>query len=433
MIIQISRLRLMQFAIFFIFLIVFWLTIGFYVTVQVENSPEGEVIATLKFLAPMKPWATAAITFQRLNSGQDVPYRSQWITANTLKIIIDEKDFPRGHTYQYKIKSAPTMIWPVHVWRTGEFQSRVKLRFLGIPNSQTIPSKGPVLLQFNTMVTPKEVAKFIQFPVAGKFKPVKAVNPTGHSYADLSQWQFWPNQKLKNLAEYSITIHRGLPSLNGSKLDQTINESFATTSEFIIEEVHPHPGSQSIWLTREIVLNTNQNLKACSFEITGLPGSYTISKQQVKFKPYRILQPNKTYQVKVHLTSTSNEELEYQYSFTTTNLGNAYWLELKHSPNPCLWLMKGNQTQRKMNVSFKAGLTIPLGTLYEDKREMTKNNSNWFKLNADILLHSLPSHIKDNHKTLALPQTYSCIYVEEKDLRELSKLLPPRFMLISHP
>lgn len=410
-----------------------WLFITVIVTHEVEDSTEGKVITTFKFLAPMKPAAAKNLIIRRDDTGKKVPFEYKWVTANTLRVLISEKEFPRGLKYSYSFRAAPVMIWPLHVWASGSFSSNVQLRFLGVKNKEAVPSGGPILLQFNTFVDPKEIQKYIHFPVSGKIEPLQIKIEKNQLYTDYSQWQYLPSKKLKNQYNYSISIDKGLTGLNGNPLQTSVKTNFNTTAEFLITQVYPRPGSQSVWLTREIILETNQKLKSCKISIEGLQGEPKIIDQRVLFKSDRVMMPGKTYNVKAHLISASNEKLDYEYSFSTTNLGNNQWLELKLGQVPNLWVVAGNKTIRKINVSIKSKPEIPKGTLYEQNRNVTTNNSPcWIRLNADILLHTVPENTKDDHRLLNLPTTYSCIYLDNKDLTDLSKTLPKGFMLICH-
>lgn len=432
MIVQISRTRIIQYAIIFFVTLALWIAIGFFVTQQVEDSAEGEVIVTFKFLAPMKPSATRDLVIEQAESRRQVPFTYHWITASTLQVKIPEKDYPRGQQYRYHFKSAPAMIWPFYVWDSGEFQSQVKLRFVGIEASETVPSRGPVILQFNTNVNPGKIHNYVKGPVPGKLEPAKLTTGKNFSY-DYSRWLYWPAKKLHNLDRYAMEITKGLPAENGTALDKSVQAEFVTTPEFLIQKVFPRPGSDSVWLTRDILIETNQRLKSGVISVNGLPGQGKITGNQIKFTSQRVLMPGRIYQVKAHLTSTSNETLDYEYSFTTTNLGNSKWLELKLDPSPTLWLVEGNKTVKRMEVALKSD-HLPTGTLYEQSRQTMNGDAalGWLRLNADILLHSLSPNMTDQHQALGLPKTYSCIYLKKEDLTLLLNTLPQGFMLICH-
>ncbi|AQS59345.1 L,D-transpeptidase [Desulforamulus ferrireducens] len=422
MILQISRARLLLYGVILATLLILWLTIACLVMERVENSPEGLVVVTLKFLAPMKPTAIEDLVITRNGHPGKVPFTYTWQTANTLQIKISEQDYPRGHRYHYKFKGAPSMFWPFFVWAGGDFQAKVPVRFLGIEASDTVPSRGPAVLKFNTNLKADEIKNYIKLPVPGRLEPANVT-----AQPDYSRWLYWPSTKLQNLSTYEIEILKGLPNQQGEKLTKSIIARFKTTPEFLIEAAYPRPGSGSIWLSREIAIEANQPLKEGSLIIEGLPGRSVIKDNRIYYLPERILLPSKTYRVKAHLVSVSNETLDYEYSFSTTNLGQHRWLEFKHAPSPTLWLMQGNKTLREMPVAVKPGRPLPVGTLYEQNR-----TDHWFRLNADILLHVLPKGRTDRHENLGLPTTYSCIYLEEKDLKELLQALPPNFMFISH-
>lgn len=436
MIVQISRARLILYIALFISIISLWLIIGHVVEEQLQPSAEGQVSIRFKFLAPMRPSAVNDLVIERIRDGQKVPFKYTWLTASTLQIHIFEKDYPRGLKYRYKFTGAPAMIWPFYVWARGEFQSKVKLRFIGIERNKATPSRGPVVLQFNTAVKPESISQHILLPEPGRLEPLKTLVRGKQWVVDYSRWQYWPSKKLQNQHEYTIEIKKELTGDNGSKLGQTVQAKFTTTPEFLIEQIYPLPGSDSVWLTRSISLTTNQPLQSVHIEIKGLPGQYQIENNQVKFRPDHVMLPDTTYHVKTQLTSTSNEVINYQFSFHTTNLGQNKWLQLRLAPSATLLVLEGNKVLRQINVSLKPNRNIPQGTLYEDKRETlpTKGNAlaRWIKLNADILLHTLPEGVKDDHHTLGLPQSYSCIYVSQRNMEWLYHNLPSNFMLIAH-
>ncbi|ABO50482.1 hypothetical protein Dred_1964 [Desulforamulus reducens MI-1] len=429
MIIQISKKRIVQVALAIILTLSLWITIGFWVSHRVHDSPEGRVVVTFNFLAPMKPSATEDLIITEADNGRKVPFTHQWLTASKLQVTISETRYPLGRKYFYHFKLSPAMIWPFYVWAAGEFQGKVKLRFVGIDSKGTVPSRGPITLQFNTNVQPQKISNFVFGPVPGKIIPSKTNLTEKKQILDYSRWEYWPNKKLNNLCRYSMDIKAGLPSQTGGKLTHSIKAEFVTTPEFLIEKALPQPGSDSVWLTREILLQTNQQLKSGHVYIKDLSGQCQIKGNTIRFITDRVMMPGKKYTVKANLTSTSNESLDFTYSFSTTNLGHNRWLELKLDQTPVLWLMEGNRTLHKMNVRVKPDRTIPRGTLYELRRH---SESPWMHLNADILLHPLSENVADNHDQLNLPKSYSCIYLQEKDAKKLFHALPPGFMLICH-
>ncbi|GAB6180688.1 hypothetical protein JCM14036_20070 [Desulfotomaculum defluvii] len=429
MIIQISRSRIIQVSALIFLTLSLWLTIGLWVSHHVNESPEGKVVVTFNFLAPMKPSSTNDLIITQADTGKKVPFEHQWLTASKLQITITEKSYPLGRKYRYHFSSAPAMIWPFHVWSSSEFQGKVKLRFMGIKSNNTVPSRGPIILQFNTNVDPQKIANYVSGPVPGKLIPAN----TKSCEKDYSCWEFWPDKKLNNLYRYTMNIKAGLPDQYGGKLSQTIEAKFLTTPEFLIEKAFPEPGSKSIWLTREIILQTNQQLKSAKLDIQDLPGRSIIKDKTIRYLPERVMMPGTTYKVKARLTSTSNETLDFSCSFSTTNLGKNRWLELKLEPSPELWLMEGCKTLKKFNVRVRSDRNMPQGTLYEANRQSDlSSRTPWMRLNADILLHPLPENMQDNHEQLGFPKSYSCVYLQDQDAKELFNTLPQGFMLICH-
>ncbi|RYD06560.1 hypothetical protein N752_02520 [Desulforamulus aquiferis] len=327
------------------------------------------------------------------------------------------------------------MIWPLWVWASGEFQAKVPLRFVGIDNRDSVPSKGPVIIQFNTEVNPGELMAHFKGPKPGRLEPVKYFSPEGY-LEDYSRWQYWPESKLNNTQDYTIHIAEGLPSRNGGKLTSNIEAQFTTTPEFLILESNPRPGSSGIWLTRNIFITANQDLKTAEISINDLPGVCRIDGNRVDYLPNRVLSPNTHYKVTARLVSKSNEILNYSYDFITTNLGSSRWLEIKSGSSIKLWVMEGKKTIRTMTITQKSRPAAPTGTLYEQNRSTTSNKNSkqdqWIWLNADILLHSLPEGTADNHSQLGIPKTYSCYYLEQEDLDWLISYMPQGFMVINH-
>lgn len=433
MIIQISRFRLILYTLIITTLLMLWLVIGFFVTHSFEKSPEGTVVVNFKFLAPMKPSAVELLTLKN-ESGSVIPLKHVWLTASTLRVEFEEKGYPRGQSYSYSFDWAPSMIWPFRVWGSGELQPKIKLRFIGIENSDRIPSRGPVTFQFNSAVKPEELNKYFHGPLPGRIEPQKEYIPDSGYVYDYSRWHYWPGEKMKNTNTYSIIIEKGLTSLSGSELDTRVEANFTTTPEFLIIENLPRSWSDSIWLTREISIIANQKIKTANVNVEGLPGSVYLSDNKVTFIPHRLMLPGTTYQVKASLVSSSNETLEHVYTFRTTNLGASRWLEVKLGPEPLIYALEGSTTIKTISVNVKPGLAIPRGTLYEQSRNNSSNSNPegcWIHLNADLLLHSLNSSV-DNHSSLGLPKSYSCFYLNKEDLEWLLNNMPQGFMVIIH-
>ncbi|WP_273483692.1 Ig-like domain-containing protein [Desulforamulus ruminis] len=433
MIVHICRTRLVQVGFLVTFMFVSWLVTGSFVRQDLLECPEGQVAVCFKFLTPMKPSAVNRLVIERITDGQRVPFHHHWVTANTLHISFPEREYPRGLRYRYQFKMASSMIWPFYVWSSGEWQSRVKLRFIGIENQDAVPSRGPVVLQFNTPVQPSQLPKHIILPEPGKLEPFKNKQT---KESDFSRWLYYPDQKMKNRFRYTLEIKKGLSSLAGDALTQSQKVQFLTSPEFNIQQMQPKPGSTGIWLTRTVSFTANQPLKKADIVIPGLRGQSRINGNQVSFIAEKVMLPDTTYSITATLTSVSNEVITYRGSFHTTNLGNNRWVELKLGPSPALWVYQGNKITRSLKVNLHPQNNIPIGTLYEQDRGVSTAKAGaplpWFRLNADILLHVLPEGLADNHALLGLPASYSCLYLPEKDLDWLIQYLPPGFMLIAH-
>ncbi|WP_066639708.1 L,D-transpeptidase family protein [Desulfolucanica intricata] len=435
MIIQISYKRMWQVAVAFLLIIASWVLIGHFAWIKInQNVSDNKVEFTVKFLVPMlKNKTLERLSIESQLPGHEVLYDTEWTSPNTLKISIYENEYPCGLEYKYTFKKAPSMIPLFRVSVKGKVLHKVKPELLSIVPKHNVPTNGPITLKFNTFINPKSFAASVDWDGGCDFKPVYKKLPEG-GYIDYSEWRAVPHKPLQNNYEYTIKIRKGLSAQNGLKLSDNKEVVFTTAPPVKISNIYPEPGAASVWLGRNISIKINQELKSAQITVKGVKGVTDIKGNSVVFVPERAFRPGSRYQVEAVLISKYGEKITKKYSFHTVNLGNEKWLEVKVGKSYNVWLLSGDKEVRK--VSAWAERELPKGTLYENKRGWEEHVQPWIRLNADVLIHSLPEGstgaVEDNHEKLGLPQTHSCLYMSENDINWLLKNLPEGFMVIVH-
>ena len=430
MIIHISYKRMMQAAVAALLLILVWLSIVYFAWVKVYvNAPSDKLVFTVKFLLPMLQDKTIdRFTITSTLPGRKVNYKTEWLSLNTVKVIVDDGKSPRGLEYRYSFKNAPALLPLFRVSASGKVLRKVKPELLPEFPKYNVPTAGPVTIKFNTFINPNSFATSVNWAGGGKFKPVVRESSDG-SFTDYSEWILVPGKKLQNDCAYKIEIKNNLTAQNGLKLGENINLSFNTAPAFRLSEIYPQPDSSTVWLGRCISITANQNLKDARITVEGVKGNTEIKENSVMFIPERIFRSDTDYCVEAVLTSEYGEKISQKYSFHTVNLGRQKWLEIKLGKACTVWEMAGDSEIE--NFSAWMEREPPRGTIYEvDRGTAGGAEMCWIRLNADVLIHSLPEGNDDNHQKLGLPETHSCIYMNKNDVKRLCEDLPKGFMII---
>ena len=430
MIIHISYKRMIQAAVALILLILAWLSIAYMNWVKVyENSPGDQLVFTVKFLVPMLQKKTIdRLSVTATLPDRNVNYKTKWVSLNTVKVIVDDGDFPRGLEYRYSFKNAPALLPLFRVSVSGKVQRKLKPEQLPEFPKKNVPTTGPITIKFNTFIKPNSFASSVNWVPGGEFKPVVRETSEG-SFIDYSEWNLLPVKKLENDCTYNIEIKKNLTAQNGLELGENIDLTFTTAPAFRIAEIHPQPDTSSVWLARSIAINANQKIKEAQITVEGVKGATEIKDNSVIFVSERVFRPDTDYRVEVVLSSEYGEKINKKYSFHTVNLGRQKWLEIKLGKEINIWEMTGNSETGSFSACSER--EPPIGTIYEVERgTVAGSEMSWIRLNADVLIHSLPEGKDDNHQELGLPPTHSCIYMNEKDIKRLCEALPKGFMII---
>lgn len=441
MIFKVTYKQILIYIIITALFIITWLVMGHTVRQgPVHTGSSGTMEVNLSFLAPMNNrTAMQYFSIQSQLPDRPVKYQSRWVSRNTVRITIDERDYPRGLEYIYRFKKAPALIPPFTVSAGGKFSSRVKPELISVEPGENVPTSGPVTLTFNTPVEPDSFHRSVAINCPGVYRPAQ-VEHRGRKYYDYSRWEFTPAARMKNNHRYHISIQKGLISRGGVGLDKPVELFFTTAPALETLDLYPRPGSPSVWLSRQIKFITNLPVKEAEVNVTETKGTVAIEGNTVTFKPEEILLPAKRYRVTARLISIHGEELNEDFYFNTTNLGNQRWLDVK-AGNPCrIIAMEGNKEIHKFEgwLSLPAD-KIPRVTMYEEKRGSSlefnphqKNPVNYIKLNADLMLHPLPGGKEDSHYLLGLPRSYGCIYLNKEDIDWVFNNLQNKFMAVVH-
>lgn len=416
-------------------LLIAWLFLGHAVTADARRSGECEVEVTFRFLAPMRtsyPVAGLNITDE---FGREAIYKGVWVNRRCLVISIQEQASGQGLKYLYRLCKAPAVIWPFSVSGRGKFATAVAPRVVGLFPESKVPTRGPVVLQFNTPVEERSFHSAVRMDVPGKWEPAEVSPEGGGRFADTSRWLFYPERPLEFGRRYKIVVGPGVRSLSGLAAGEPVRVFFDTAPELLIMEQYPEPGAPSIWLSRNICIYTNQKLKEAVIEVDDMGGQVDVEGEKAIFVPDRCFRPSLTYKVRVSLTSVYGERLEQEFSFSTTKLGSPYWLEVKRGDKRSkVWIMKGGKEIKEIDASFaRHADRIPAVTMYESwrNRGLDEENRPWFALNTDILIHALPDGMKeDDHEKLGLPRSYSCILIPEDDVKWIARHFENGFMVI---
>ncbi len=419
-----------------------WIIMGHCARFKViEGVPEGRVVVNVSFLAPMNP----ADTENRLSVTGDVPgrkvlYRTQWISRNTVRITIDEPDYPRGLQYRLNFDKYPALIPPF----TVSAQKKVKLplvpKVISLEPQANVPTGGPLVLAFNTPLDPESFRKHVSTTAPGKFAPRAAGPDSAHPWYDYSRWVLMPDQRFNNNTTYKIRVAGGLRGAGGGIAGENTELTFSTAPALEITEIYPRPNSPSIWLSRNISVKTNQDLREAEVRVAGMAGKVTVSGNSAVFHPDELFLPSKRYTVSINLTSVYGEQIKKEFSFGTTNLGNQRWLSIKLG-NPCsVQVFEGNRQLK----AFYGWMSIPREkvptvTMYELKRGSTLEFNpghtppvRYILLNADIMIHHVSPGESHSHSPAGLPPSYGCLLLNKTDVDWIFDNVPAKCMVIIH-
>ncbi|MHB8155956.1 MAG: L,D-transpeptidase family protein [Desulfocucumaceae bacterium] len=419
-----------------------WLLMGHLARFHImEMGSEGQVIVNVSFLAPMsRESAVKHLSVTGEIPGREVKYSTCWISRNTVRIIIDESEYPRGLEYRVSFKKAPALIPPFSVSVQKDIRQGLAPRVIALVPQGDVPTEGPLAVVFNTPVNPESFAEHVTTSAPGQFSPQTVRTEGGELRYDYSRWLLTPRVRFKNKSNYNILIAPGLMGTGGGVSREGAELSFSTAPALELTDLYPGPSAPSIWLSRSITLKANLKLRQASIQVEGISGKVTVEENTAIFDPDELFLPAREYHVNIALVSEVGEKKHVEFSFATTNLGNQRWIGIK-AGNPCsLQIYEGNRLLKELKGWLSISPDrVPRVTMYETKRGSTREYRpddpspiSYLRLNADFMLHHVRGGESDTHNLIGLPPSYGCILINKPDMDWILDNVPGNCMVIVH-
>ncbi len=383
--------------------------------------------------------------------GTPVTCKVGWTNRTTMVLELDQKGRPEGQLIKFKVDGVPTIVPFVRKSAKGEVRRRVPLTLLSGKSPEKVPSRGPVPLIFNTPVDPVSLKKSVVLPAPGRLDSF-SLTFGGRVYSDYSRWQYIPDAPLENGATYRITVEPGVRSSGGTVLGKRQEIIFTTAARPKVTGTSPAYGQKGVPLYRTVEFYLDQEIHTASIRVTGpreeagVPGSVEISHRRVVFRPEYAFSPNSTYRAVLQAGSAEHERsYEYELSFTTVDMGERLWVEVKLGEKHTVTVFKGSKVVRHMPASGgRPESPTPTGYFYTQDRghsfwspKFGEGATYWVRLVGQILVHSVPKDSRwrtkeEEHEKLGLPASHGCIRLDEKDAKWFFENIPRGTLVIVH-
>lgn len=379
-----------------------------------------------------------------------VSHKIKWINRTTMVLELDQKGMPEGQLLKFSVEGAATVIPFVKKNVRGKIRQRVPLGLLPAKLDK-IPSPGPVEITFNTPVDPESLNKSAVLPFPGRLTPLN-ITYNDKNCTDYSRWHYIPDRPFGNSATYRITLQSGLRSMGGSILNERREIVFTTADKSGVTNVSPGKGDKGVALFRTVEFTLNQDVLTASIRVTALgndtdvPGAVEIKQNKVIFRPEGAFLPKNSYRAVLHAETVVHEKLYgYELFFTTVDMGEKYWVDVKLGEKHTLTVYRGSAKVREMPASGgRPESPTPTGCFYTRDRghsfwshRYREGASYWVRLAGQILVHSVPKDSRwrtkeEEHDKLGLPASHGCIRLDEKDAKWFFDNIPGGTMVIIH-
>lgn len=432
---------------------VYWVTraAGF----QLVQDPEKPLAATeiaVDFRFPMRQEdITDKIFLVPENPKTLFHYRVKWLNQTTALISVTQQGRPEGQAINIQIIGAPTALPLIKKSVSAKLRPKIPLSLKSETNLKNIPSRGPLLIQFNTPVDPKMLQSAVILPIPGQLKP-EQFSFGNKSYTDYSRWYYYPDKPFRQGKVYTLVLKPGLHSMGGSELTSgsSIIYSIATAPQVITSQ--PQKNAAGVHMYRNIEITTDKPLWAASLEVvestrkTLIPGNISIKDNKLIFRPSKCFMPGKSYMVRLKGESRDHEPMnDYIYYFSTASMKNRLWVEVDLGNKHTMTVYREDKIIRSMLASGgKEGTPTPLGTFYTQDRghsfwspRFGEGATYWVRLFDQILIHSVPRNHRwqlkeDEHEKLGLPASHGCVRLSEDNARWFFKNIPGGTPVIIH-
>jgi lipoprotein-anchoring transpeptidase ErfK/SrfK len=231
----------------------------------------------------------------------------------------------------------------------------------------------------------------------------------------------------------------------------TVKPYYSVQAPQIIATV-PADGARNVSLYPAINIFTDisVNWAAVRLERIGqgklISGKLMLNEKQVTFLPHYAFLPNSYYRVAVKTSSWQNTKKQMVFTFSTIELGDSYWIDVKLGRMHSVTVYKGLMPIRHMLASGgKEGQETPLGIYRIRDRGLNfwserfgEGASYWLRLKDQYLIHSVPQDIKrktieEEHAKLGLPASHGCIRLSFQDAKWFYYTIPEGTLVVIHP
>ena len=415
------------------------------------NTNHIETDIVINFLLPMRQdYLASKITVTPEIPETPVSYKIKWLNSTTMLLKLEQRGDAQGQLLTFQINDAPTRFSLLKKSVSGKVRPQVSIELLST-DLEKVPSRGPVPIMFNTPIEPESMVEFANLPVPGQLKPIQ-FSVKGKSYTDYSRWQYFPDGSLENNKSYRITFKPGLCSRAKYVMEQKQEITFTTAIPPRIITTNPDKDASNVKLYRPIEIMLDQEVFAASIKVTDprekiiIPGNTDIKERKVVFTPSHAFLPGKSYKVKLSLESKDHELLDnYEFSFSTVEMGNKFWVDVKLGKIHTLAVYQGSKPIRHMVASGGSpDPPSPIGYFYTQDRghsfwstRFGEGATYWVRLVGQVLVHSIPKDSnwktkEEEHDKLGLPASHGCIRLDEKEAKWFFENIPRDTLVIIH-
>lgn len=416
------------------------------------DTDRTRAVIVINFLLPMRQESLCS----RLRIAPEIPKtgvicETEWLGPTTLVLRLQQQGEPQGQLLKFQIDRAPTIIPFISKSVTGKVRPPVPIRLMSKVLADKIPSRGPVPIVFNTPVNLHSLKRSVVLPIPGDLTPLR-LSVDGKSFTDYSRWQYTPEKPFQNDTTYRIIIKAGLRSMGGSVLNGREEIAFTTARKPKVVSTNPRDGERKVHLYRTIEFVLDQEISSACVKVislregTSVPGNTEVKQGSVVFRPAYSFLPNTWYKAVLQAESAHLESLDkYKITFTTLDLGNKYWVDVKLGERHTATVYKGSKVVRRMPVSGgRPDSPTPLGCFYTQDRghafwsaRFGEGATYWVRLVGQVLIHSVPKDHRwktkeEEHAKLGLPASHGCIRMDEKDAKWFFENIPRGTMVIIH-
>lgn len=379
-------------------------------------------------------------------------YKAKWLDSNTMILKLEQRGYPLGQLLTIQIDDVPTIIPFIKKSVRRKVRPQVPITLLSKSHLEKIPSRGPVPIIFNTPVDQESLKKLIKLPIPGQLKPIE-FKVDGESYTDFSCWKYIPDDNFDNNSKYQITFNPGIRSMGGSVINERREITFTIANRPKIISTNPGKNANHVQLYRTIEFALDQDISTANVQITDLKGKLQVAgdteikENKVVFRPDNAFLPGKRYKAELQAESKDHEPMnEYQFAFTTLNMGDRYWVEVKLGKTHTVTIYKGDKEVRHMLASGgRSECPTPLGYFYTQDRgpsfwspRFGEGATYWVRLVGQYLVHSVPRDSRwkvkeEEQEKLGGPASHGCVRLDEEDAKWFYENIPGGTLVIIHP